>query len=81
MAASLPTPFSYQQFTGDGSKTDFTFSFDYLLREHVKVYLDDTEVAEGSAANEFQWENDKAIKMHGAHGSADADDQTRDARR
>ena len=63
MAASLPTPFSYQQFTGDGSKTDFTFSFDYLLREHVKVYLDDTEVAEGSAANEFQWENDKAIKM------------------
>jgi hypothetical protein len=63
MAASLPTPFGYQQFTGDGSKTDFTFSFDYLLREHVKVYLDKAEVAEGSAANEFQWEDTKKIKM------------------
>ena len=70
MAASLPTPFSYQQFTGDGSKTDFTFSFDYLLRAHVKVYLDETEVVEGNAADQFEWENDKAIKMGTAPTSA-----------
>ena len=63
MAASLPTPFGYQQFDGDGSKTDFTFSFDYLLREHVKVFLDKTEVDEGTAADEFKWEEDKKIKM------------------
>lgn len=70
MAATLPTPFSYQQYTGDGSKTEFTFSFDYLLRAHVKVYLDETEVVEGSAADQFEWENDKSIKMGTAPTSA-----------
>ena len=63
MAASLPTPFSYQQYDGDGSKADFTFSFDYLLREHVKVYLDDAEVTEGTGASEWQWDGDKKILM------------------
>lgn len=61
--ALLPTPFSYQQATGDGSKTDFTFAFEYLLRDHIKVFLDDTEVAQGSAANQWDWIDNTSIKM------------------
>lgn len=70
---ALPTPYSYQQWTGDGSTTSFTFSFDFIDESHVKVYLDTTEVTEGTAANQWQWDakpGDKKIKMGTAPTSA-----------
>jgi hypothetical protein len=33
-------PFSYAQYTGNGSTTTFSVPFPYLLKAHVKVYLD-----------------------------------------
>ena len=60
---TLPTPFSYTQFDGDGSETSFSFTWDYISKEDVKVYLDTTLVNEGTANNEWQWDGDKKIKM------------------
>ena len=60
---TLPTPFSYTQFDGDGSETSFSFTWDYISKEDVKVYLDKTLVNEGTASNEWQWDGDKKIKM------------------
>jgi len=70
---ALPTPYSYQQWTGDGSTTSYTFSFDFIDGSHIKVYLDTTEVTEGTAANQWQWDakpGDKKIKMGTAPTSA-----------
>ena len=36
---------------------------DYISKDDVKVFLDDTQVNEGLAANEWQWDGDKKIKM------------------
>jgi len=60
---TLPTPFSYTQFDGDGSETSFSFTWDYISKEDVKVYLDQTLVNEGTGASEWQWDGDKKIKM------------------
>ena len=60
---TLPTPFSYTQFDGDGSETSFSFTWDYISKEDVKVYLDTTLVNEGTANNEWQWDGAKKIKM------------------
>ena len=60
---TLPTPFSYTQFDGDGLETSFSFTWDYISKEDVKVYLDKTLVSEGTASNEWQWDGDKKIKM------------------
>ena len=60
---TLPTPFSYTQFDGDGSETSFSFTWDYISKEDVKVYLDKTLVNEGTGASEWQWDGDKKIKM------------------
>lgn len=32
---------SFVFYDGDGSNETFTFSFPYILRDHVKVYIDD----------------------------------------
>lgn len=37
---SPPVPYSYAQYAGNGSTTIFSVPFPYLLRAHVKVYLD-----------------------------------------
>ena len=66
---TLPTPFSYVQWTGDGSETSFTFTWDYIYKDHVHVYLGTTEVTQGKLANQWQWDGDKKIKM----GTAPAD--------
>lgn len=60
---TLPTPFSYTQFDGDGLETSFSFTWDYISKEDVKVYLDTTLVNEGTGASEWQWDGDKKIKM------------------
>jgi len=66
---TLPTPFSYVRWTGDGSETSFTFTWDYIYKDHVHVYLGDTEVAQGTGADQWQWDGDKKIEM----GTAPAD--------
>lgn len=35
-----PSPYSYAQYAGDGSRKRFTVPFPYLKKEHVKVYID-----------------------------------------
>ena len=78
MSANLPIPpFSYFQVAGDGSKTEFDVNFDYLLREHVFVIVDDTQLSEGTGANEFQWESNTKIKL----GTAPTAQQTLTVRR
>ena len=60
---TLPTPFSYTQFDGDGLETGFSFAWDYISKEDVKVYLDKALVNEGTADDQWQWDGDKKIKM------------------
>ena len=45
---TLPTPFSYKQVQGDGSTKPFTFTFDYLEKAHVQVYVDTTLQVDGT---------------------------------
>ena len=60
---TLPTPFSYTQFDGDGLETSFSFTWDYISKSHVHVYLDETEVTEGVGPTQWQWDGDKKIAM------------------
>ena len=57
---TLPTPFSYRQVQGDGSTTVFTFTFDYLEKAHVQVYVDTTLQVDGTG---YTWSADKQITM------------------
>ena len=60
---TLPTPFSYTQFDGDGSETSFSFTWDYINKSHVHVYLDDEEVSQGTGDAQWQFDGDKKIVM------------------
>jgi hypothetical protein len=51
---------SYVTYTGDGAKTDFNVTFDYISRSHVKVYLD------GIQSEDFTWISDTQIRMDSA---------------
>ena len=69
---SLPIPpFSYIQEQGDGTKTSYTLTFPFIDREHVLVFKGTTAVAEGTEADEFQWEDDTKIKFNTAPLAAD----------
>ena len=59
-------PFSYIQEQGDGTKTSYTLTFPFIQRAHVLVFKGTTAVAEGTAADEFQWEDDTKIKFNTA---------------
>jgi hypothetical protein len=74
---TLPTPFSYTQFDGDGLETSFSFTWDYINKSHVHVYLDDTEVTQGTGNDQWQWDGDKKIAM----GTAPTADQELTIRR
>jgi len=60
-------PFSYAQYAGNGSTTTFSVPFPYLLKAHVKVYLDlvietgsySALLAEGT---DFTWTSDTQIQ-------------------
>jgi hypothetical protein len=68
-------------FTGDGSTTEFTLTFDFIQRSHVKVYrvvtateaeTELTVITSGDpSGDEFIWESDTQVKV----GTAPTSDQ------
>jgi len=74
-------------FTGDGSTVEFTLTFDYIQRDHVKVYrvvtateaeTELTVITSGDpGADEYIWETDDKIKV----GTAPTTDQQLSIRR
>ena len=57
---ALPTPYSYREYKGNGVRTDFSVPFPYLLRAHVHVYLNQTELVEGV---DYTWTSDTQIQL------------------
>ena len=53
----MPTYYSRSNYTGDGATTQRAVSFPFLLRSHVKVYLDDVETTA------FTWIHDGLINI------------------
>ena len=53
----MPTYYSRSNYTGDGAITQRAVSFPFLLRAHVKVYLDDVETTA------FTWLHDGLINI------------------
>ena len=68
------TPFSYRQYPGNGATVDFSVPFPYLLKAHVKLYIDynivdgtfDSELAEGAG---FNWTSDDQVQCATAPAS------------
>jgi hypothetical protein len=48
--------YSYVEYTGDGSTTDFTVPFDFLSRSHVSVLLD-------TVSSDFTWLSDSQVRV------------------
>ena len=73
--------FATDIFDGDGSQTEFELTFDYIERDHVKVYrvaADESEtqltvVTDGSALgdDDYKWETDKKVKLGKAPASTE----------
>jgi hypothetical protein len=57
---AIPTPYSYRQYTGDGSAKDFQIPFPYLQRDHVHLYLDDRELVVGA---DYDWVTDVVVRL------------------
>ena len=55
-----PPPYSYVKKEGDGSTDEFTFTFDYLLKAHVYVYVDETLLVDGVG---YVWTWDKQVTL------------------
>ena len=56
-------PSSYETFNGDGSTTDFTFTFDFISSSHVGVEVD------GVATSAFSFIGTKQVRMDSAPAS------------
>ena len=61
------TPYSYRQYTGNGSTTSFAVPFPYLLKTHVRVYLgfnllDGTYTLELAETSGYTWTSGTAIQ-------------------
>lgn len=58
---------SYQEWDGDGSTKEFTFTFDYLNKSHVFCYLNNSKLklveGEEPADGEWAWDGDKKVKL------------------
>jgi hypothetical protein len=54
---------SYVAYTGNGSQTDFTVTFPYIGKEHVKVYV-------SSALKSYEWLNETLIRISPAPAAA-----------
>jgi len=59
---------SFHEWVGDGSTTEFTFTFDYLAKNHVFVYVDDeqlTLVTDGGdlGDKDWKWDGEKKFKI------------------
>ena len=57
---AIPTPYSYREYTGDGVAKDFAIPFPYLQRVHVHVYLNQTELVEGT---DYTWTSGTQIQL------------------
>lgn len=63
--------FSYEEKTGDGSTHTYTFSFDYILKAHVKLFytrdiLLDTQTATLTLGTDYNFTADKSIQLIGS---------------
>ena len=68
------TPYSYRQYTGNGSTTSFAVPFPYLLKAHVHVYLgfnilDGTYTVELAETAGYTWTSGTAIQTVAAPAS------------
>ena len=68
------TPYSYRQYTGNGSNKSFAVPFPYLLKAHVHVYLgfnllDGTFTLELAETTGFTWTSGTAIQTVAAPAS------------
>jgi hypothetical protein len=57
---AIPTPYSYRQYTGDGTAKNFSVPFPYLQRDHVHVYLDGKELKDGT---DYNWTSGTQIQL------------------
>jgi hypothetical protein len=64
---AIPTPYSYRQYTGDGTAKDFSVPFPYLQRDHVHVYLDGKELKDGT---DYNWTSGTQLKLNVAPQAA-----------
>jgi hypothetical protein len=64
----MSTPYSYRQYAGNGSTTTFSVPFPYLLKAHVKVYLN-YDLLDGTFSSQLQegtgysWTNGSQIQL------------------
>jgi hypothetical protein len=56
-------PYSYNQYTGDGSTQQFSISYPYISRDHIEVYLDGVET------EDFTFLSDTVVNITTAPGS------------
>jgi hypothetical protein len=72
----MPAPLSYQTFQGDGSSLNYPVAFPYLLREHVRLYVNYV-VATGAfdlvlaPTVGFTWLSDTEVQLTTAIGPSD----------
>jgi hypothetical protein len=64
---TVPVPYSYRQYAGNGSNKDFAVPFPYLEKAHVHVYLgfnllDGTFTSELAETTGFTWTSGTAIR-------------------
>jgi hypothetical protein len=57
---AIPTPYSYRQYTGDGTAKTFSIPFPYLARAHVHLYLDNKELKDGT---DFNWTSGTQVQL------------------
>jgi len=62
--------FAEKAYTGDGSTTDFTITFDYLDEDHVKVSVDGTPTSDGGSLYEFVFVNSTTVRITAVSGGA-----------
>ena len=56
-------PFSYTEYTGDGSTTDFTITFPYLDQDHVFVTVNGLITTDVSSLYEFTFVNATTVRV------------------
>ena len=57
---AIPTPYSYRQYTGDGSAKTFSVPFPYLARAHVHLYLNSKELVDGT---DYTWTSGTQLQL------------------
>ena len=55
--------FSIQEYTGDGTTTDFAITFDYLDATHVRVAIDGVPTTNGGSLYSFSFVNSTTVRI------------------